>query len=249
MPKTSTSQETIWGRHPVLEALKSGRTLQRLLVARGSHGPIIDEIFERARQAHIPYDLEDRIALDRIAGTQHQGVVAILAARAYADFADLLADLDPTRAFLVFLDAVQDPHNLGAILRTAHAVGADGVVVQERGAAGLTPVAVKAAAGAAEHIPICRVPNLQKALHQVKEAGLWIMGLDAAGDADFIGVDFRTPCAVVVGSEGKGLRRLVREACDFLVRIPMGRGEVGSFNASVAAGLVLYEVLRQRRSD
>jgi len=249
MPKNSTSQETIWGRHPVLEALKSGRTLQRLLVSRGSHGPIIDEIFTRARQAHVPYDLEDRIALDRVAGTQHQGVVAILAARDYADFSDLLADFDPAGAFLVFLDSVQDPHNLGAIIRTAHAVGADGVVVQERGAVGLTPVAVKAAAGAAEHIPIYRVPNLQKALHKVKEAGLWIMGLDAEGEADFTHVDFRTPCAVVVGSEGKGLRRLVREACDFLVSIPMSRGEVGSFNASVAAGLVLYEVLRQRRPD
>ena len=243
------NQEIICGRHPVLEALKSGRSFQRLLIARGSRGPAVDEIFEQARKAHIPYDTEERSRLDQIAGPQHQGVVAYLAARSYADFGQLLAELDTKRAFLVFLDEIQDPHNLGAIVRSAHAVGADGVVVQERGAAGLTPAAVKASAGAVEHLPICRVPNLQKALHQTKEAGLWVMGLEAAGDADFTDVDFRVPCAVVIGSEGKGLRRLVRQACDFLVRIPMARDQVGSFNASVAAGLVLYEVLRQRRPD
>lgn len=245
----SPNQEIICGRHPVLEALKSGRTFQRLLIARGSRGPAVDEIFTRAREAHIPYDTQERSLLDQIAGPQHQGVVAYLAARTYAAFDQLLAELDTKRAFLVFLDEIQDPHNLGAIARTAHAVGAHGIVVQERGAAGLTPTAVKASAGAVEHIPVCRVPNLQKALHQAKDTGLWVMGLDAEGDTDFTGVDFCTPCALVIGSEGKGLRRLVREACDYLVRIPMARGEVGSFNASVAAGLVLYEVYRQRHPD
>jgi 23S rRNA (guanosine2251-2'-O)-methyltransferase len=209
----------------------------------------VDEIFVRVRQSRIPYALEPRSVLDRLAGAQHQGVVAYLAARSYADFAPLLSGLDPERAFLVFLDAVQDPHNLGAIVRSAHAAGADGVILQERHAAGLTGAAVKASAGATEHIPVCRVPNLRKAVHQAKESGLWIAGLDAGGDTDFTHVDFRGPCGIVVGSEGRGLRRLVRAACDFAIRIPMARQEVGSFNASVAAGLVLYEVFRQRRPD
>ena len=249
MNEDRDNQEVIFGRHPVLEALKSGRSLIRLLVARGSHGAAVDEIFSQARKARIPYDTRERSFLDRIAGPNHQGVVAYLAARTYVDFAQLLSGLDPRSAFLVFLDGIQDPHNLGAIIRSAHAVGADGVVLQERGAVGLTGSAVKASAGAVEHIPVCRVPNLQKGLHQTRDSGLWIVGLEAEGDHCFTEVDYRTPCAVVVGSEGKGLRRLVRDACDFRVRIPMAMHQVGSFNASVAAGLVLYEVLRQRRQN
>jgi len=243
-----TSEEMICGRRPVLEALKSGRPFQRLLIARGSRGAVVDEIFSRARQARIPYDVEERRILDHLAGSRHQGVVAYLAARSYADFDSLLSSLD-ARAFLVFLDGIQDPHNLGAIIRSAHGVGVHGVVLRERGAAGLTPAAIRASAGAVEHIPVCRVPNLQKALRQVKDAGLWIMGLAADGHHSFTEIDYRGPCAVVIGSEGKGLGRLVQQVCDFRVQIPMDRGEVGSFNASVAAGLVLYEVFRQRRQD
>jgi len=230
----------------VLEALRSGRPCQRLVVAAGSHGPAIDEIFARARQAGIPFDVQDRSLLDRAAGPHHQGVVAYLAARAYARFAELLSSLDPRAAFLVFLDSIQDPHNLGAIIRSAHCVGAHGVVVQERGAAGLTPAVARASAGAIEHLPVCRVGNLPAALAQAKEAGLWITGLAPGAQRCFTEMDFRGPCGLVVGSEGKGLRRLVRQRCDFVVEIPMGRARIGSFNASVAAGLVLYEVFRQR---
>jgi 23S rRNA (guanosine2251-2'-O)-methyltransferase len=246
MSQPAPSPELLFGRHPVLEALRSGRPCQRLVLARGCHGEIIDEIFTLARQARIPFDLEDRVFLDRIAGPHHQGVVAFLAARAYAEFGPLLAGLDLGRAFLVFLDGIQDPHNLGAIIRSAHAVGADGVVVQERGAAGLGGTAAKASAGAIEHLPVCRVPNLHRALFEAKDAGVWIAGLDPDGGQSFTELDLCGPCGLVIGSEGRGLRRLVRQACDFLVRIPMGRGEVGSLNASVAAGLVLYEVFRQR---
>lgn len=245
----SVNPEILFGRHPVLEALKSGRSVQRLLIARGSHGPVVDEIFARAREAHIPYDIEERSSLDRLADGQHQGIVAWLAARVYTDFERLLSDLDLAAALLVFLDEVQDPHNLGAIVRSAQVVGADGAIVQERGAAGLTPAAVKASAGAVEHLPVCRVPNLQKALHRTREKGLWIVGLEAGGDTRFTAVDYRGPCALVVGSEGRGLRRLVRQACDVLVHIPMQRNEVGSFNAAVAASLVLYEIFRQRCLD
>ncbi len=237
----------IWGRHPVLEALKAGRPCQRLVIAQGSHGPAIDEIFALAKQAGIPFDVQERTLLDRAAGPQHQGVIAHLAARAYASFEEILIGLDLRTAFLVFLDGIQDPHNLGAIIRSAHAVGADAVVIQERGAAGLTGAAARASAGAIEHLPVCRVNNLGRALALAKETGLWITGLAPDGERSFTEVDFKGPCGLVVGSEGAGLRRLVREGCDFVVQIPMGRAQIGSFNASVAAGLVLYEVFRQRR--
>jgi 23S rRNA (guanosine2251-2'-O)-methyltransferase len=236
----------IWGRHPVLEALKAGRPCQRLVVAQGGHGPAIDEIFALAKEAGIPFDVQERSLLDRAAGPQHQGVIAYMAARAYASYEEALIGLDPRAAFLVFLDGIQDPHNLGAIIRSAHAVGADAVVVQERGAAGLTGAAARASAGAVEHLPVCRVNNLGRALALAKESGLWITGLAPDGERSFTEVDFRGPCGLVVGGEGAGLRRLVREGCDFVVQIPMGRAQIGSFNASVAAGLVLYEVFRQR---
>ena len=246
MNSEQTGAAVIFGRHPVLEGLKSGQPFQRLLMAKGARGAAIDEIFVRAREARIPYDIRDRAFLDRAAGRHHQGVVAYLAAQSYAEFDEVLSGLDAQSAFLVFLDGIQDPQNLGAIIRSAHAVGAGGVVLQERGAAGLTGAATKAAAGAAAHIPVCRVPNLVRALRQSREAGLWLTGLEVGGDRAFTAVDYRGGCGLVIGGEGGGLRRLVRETCDFAVDIPMGRREVGSFNASVAAGLVLYEVFRQR---
>ena len=160
MPDQETADDLIWGRHPVLEALRAKRPLRRLLVAKGARGPVIDEIFDLARQARIPYDLRDKAQLDRLAGPRHQSVVAYQAAATYADFDTLLADLPSQSAFLVFLDQVQDPHNLGAIIRSAHAVGAQGLVVPERESAGLSPAALKASAGAALHLPVCRVANL-----------------------------------------------------------------------------------------
>ena len=238
----------IYGRHPVLEALKAGRTINRLQIAKGARGEAVNEIFDLARQASVPYDLVERDRLDCSAGSGHQGVVAFLSGQAYTDYADLLQAL-PTAPFVLFLDGIQDPHNLGAIIRTAHALGANAVVIPERGAAGLTGTAVKAAAGAAAHIPVCRVKNLQRALNQARDAGLWIAGLDPTASESFITQDFRGPCGLVVGGEGKGIRRLIKETCDFLVAIPMRDTQIGSLNASVAAGVVLYEVLRQRLSD
>ena len=234
--------DLIWGRHPVLEALRAERPLRRLLVAKGAHGPVIDEIFARARQAHIPYDLRDKAQLDRLAGPRHQSVVAYAAAATYADFDHVLTHL-PTQALLIFLDQVQDPHNLGAIIRSAHALGAQSVVVPSREAAGLSPAALKAAAGATQHLPVCRVDNLQKALQKAAACGLFIAGLDAQGAQPLTTADFTQPCALVIGSEGKGLRRMVQKRCDALLHIPA----IGSLNASVAAGIALYEVLRQRQ--
>ena len=247
MPDQETADDLIWGRHPVLEALRAKRPLRRLLVAKGARGPVIDEIFDLARQARIPYDLRDKAQLDRLAGPHHQSVVAYQAAATYADFDTLLADLPSQSTFLVFLDQVQDPHNLGAIIRSAHALGAQGLVVPERESAGLSPAALKASAGAALHLPVCRVANLQKALQKATAYGLFIAGLDAEGETAFTAVDFTQPCALVIGNEGKGLRRMVKQRCDTLLQIPMAADSVGSFNASVAAGIVLYEVFRQRQ--
>ncbi len=246
MPDNQTPDDLIWGRHPVLEALRAERPLRRLLVAKGAHGPVIDEIFALARQAHIPYDLRDKAQLDRLAGPRHQSVVAYAAAATYADFDHILAHLSAP-ALLIFLDQVQDPHNLGAIIRSAHALGAQGVVVPAREAAGLSPAVLKAAAGATQHLPVCRVDNLQKALQKTAACGLFIAGLDAQGKQPLMDADFTQPCALVIGSEGKGLRRMVQKRCDALLHIPMQREAIGSLNASVAAGIALYEVFRQRQ--
>ena len=246
MSEKQTPDDLIWGRHPVLEALRAERPLRRLLIAKGAHGPVIDEIFERARQAHIPYDLRDKAQLDHLAGPRHQSVVAYAAATTYADFDHVLAHLSAP-ALLVFLDQVQDPHNLGAIIRSAHALGAQSVVVPARSAAGLSPAALKAAAGATQHLPVCRVDNLQKALQKAAACGLFIAGLDAQGEQPLTDADFTQPCALVIGSEGKGLRRMVQKRCDALLHIPMQGEAIGSLNASVAAGIALYEVFRQRQ--
>ncbi len=254
MTDKQTPDDLIWGRHPVLEALRAERPLRRLLIAKGAHGPVIDEIFAHARQARIPYDLRDKVQLDRLAGPHHQSVVAYAAAATYADFDSVLAHLPPLQlssgrspALLIFLDQVQDPHNLGAIIRSAHALGAQGVVVPARSAAGLSPAVLKAAAGAAQHLPVCRVDNLQKALQKAAACGLFIAGLDSQGEQSLTTADFTQPCSLVIGSEGKGLRRMVQKRCDVLLHIPMQREAIGSLNASVAAGIALYEVLRQRQ--
>lgn len=240
-------EDVLFGRRPVLAALQSERPVHRLLLVRGGRGGMVDEIRGCARRLGVPVDLRDRSALDRAAGGgNHQGVVALLAARSYADFGPVLSAAREA-GFLLFLDGIQDPHNLGAILRTAHALGADAAVIPRRGGAGLTPAAAKAAAGAVEELPLCRVANLVRAITQARDAGLWVTGLDAAGDRPFDALDFTGPGALVVGAEGRGLRPLVRESCDFLARIPMGREQAGSMNASVAAGIALYEVFRQRR--
>ncbi|MDE2741087.1 MAG: 23S rRNA (guanosine(2251)-2'-O)-methyltransferase RlmB, partial [Gemmatimonadota bacterium] len=173
-------------------------------------------------------------------------VVAYAAAATYADFDHVLATLSAP-ALLIFLDQVQDPHNLGAIIRSAHALGAQGVVVPARGAAGLSPAALKAAAGAIQHLPVCRVDNLQKALQKAAAYGLFIAGLDAQGTQPLTTADLAQPCVLVIGSEGKGLRRMVQKRCDVLLHIPMQREAIGSLNASVAAGIALYEVFRQRQ--
>jgi len=228
------------GIHPVGEALRAGRALDRVLIAQGAGGSRLQEIIDLARQASVPVRFEQRNALDRLAGSSaHQGVVALGAAQKYAGL-----DAVPASGILVVLDGVEDPHNLGAIVRTAHAAGASAVVIPERRAAGLTDVVAKAAAGALEHLPVIRVTNINRALEGLKKRGYWIFGLDERGAEDYDRVTFTEPTALVLGGEGKGLHEQVRKHCDVLVRIPMA-GQISSLNVSVATGIVLFEWKRR----
>ena len=229
------------GIHPVAEALRAGRPLDRVLIAQGAGGPRLQEIIDLAREASIPVRFEQRGALDRLAGSStHQGVVALGATQKYAGL-----DAVGAEGILVVLDGVEDPHNLGAIIRTAHAAGSSGVMIPERRAAGLTDVVAKAAAGALEHVPVIRVTNVNRALEDLKKRGYWIYGLDERGAEDYDRVNYNEPTALVLGGEGKGLHDQVRKHCDALVRIPMA-GKISSLNVSVATGIVLFEWKRRR---
>jgi 23S rRNA (guanosine2251-2'-O)-methyltransferase len=229
------------GIHPIAEALRARRPLERLVVAQGAGGPRLQEIIDMARRASVPVRFEPRAALDRLAGSSaHQGVLALGAARPYAG-------LDQAAAcnLVVVLDGVEDPHNLGAIIRTAHAAGAGAVVIPERRAATLTDVVAKAAAGALEYLPVTKVTNINRTLEELKDRGFWIYGLDQRGAETYDRVGFATPTALVFGGEGQGLHEQVRRHCDALVRIPM-EGRISSLNVSVAAGVVLFEWKRRR---
>jgi len=226
----------------VAEALRARRPLDRVLVAKGAGGPRVQEIVDLSRKNSTPLRFEERGALDRLAGSAaHQGVVALGAAKQYAQFEDVAG----AARMLVVLDGVEDPHNLGAVVRTAHAAGADAVVVPERRAAGLTETVAKAAAGALEHLPVARVTNINRMLEDLKKRGYWIYGVDERGDQDYDSVDFAERAVLVFGAEGKGLHQMVREHCDVLVRIPLA-GKISSLNVSVAAGVVLFEWKRRR---
>jgi 23S rRNA (guanosine2251-2'-O)-methyltransferase len=237
--------DRLTGIHAVREALEAGRALDRLVVARGRHGERIEELVRLARAKGVPVRFEDRAQLDRLAGGRdHQGVVALAAARSAVELADILGAPDEPR-LVVLLDGVEDPHNLGAVIRTALAAGAAGVVIPERRAAPLTEAVARASAGALAHLPVARVKNLARAMEELKEAGYWLVGLDERAEKRAPEVDLAGRVAVVLGSEGKGLHELVRKQCDFLVSIPTV-GPVRSLNVSVAAGVVLFEAVRQR---
>jgi 23S rRNA (guanosine2251-2'-O)-methyltransferase len=228
------------GIHPIAEALRAGNSLDRILIAQGAGGARLQEIIDLARRASIPVRFEPRASLDRLSGTAaHQGVVAMGAAKKYADLETAAAS-----QLVVVLDGVEDPHNLGAIIRTAHAAGAGSIVIPERRAVGITDVAAKAAAGALEHLPVVRVTNINRALEDLKKRGFWIYGLDERGTTDYDRADYAQPTAFVLGGEGKGLHEQVRKHCDLLVRIPMA-GKISSLNVSVAAGVVLFDWKRR----
>jgi 23S rRNA (guanosine2251-2'-O)-methyltransferase len=229
------------GIHPVVEALRAGTALDRVLVAQGAGGPRLQEIIDLARRAGTPVRFEPRSVLDRVAGAAaHQGVVALGAARKYAEL-DSIGETE----LIVVLDGVEDPHNLGAIIRTAHAAGAGVIVIPERRAAGVTDVVAKAAAGALEHLPVVRVTNINRTLEEFKEKEYWIYGLDERGTETYDRIDWARKSVVVLGGEGKGLHEQVRKHCDLLVRIPMS-GKISSLNVSVASGIVLFDWRRKK---
>src|SRR5579872_5147683 len=231
------------GIHPVREALLAGRPLDRVVVAKGAGGARLQELLALCRERGIPVRVEPRDRLDRAAnGATHQGVIAFGAAEKYSSIDETAA----SGGLHVILDGVEDPHNLGAIIRTAHAVGAAAVVIPERRAAGLTDTVARAAAGALAYLPVVRVTNVNRALDDLKQHGYWIYGLDERGEHLYHQVEYLKPAAIVLGGEGHGLHEHVAKRCDFLVRIPMPPGGVASLNVSVAAGVVLFDWKRRQ---
>jgi len=233
------------GIHPVREALRAGRPLDRVLIVKGAGGARLQELISLCKERGIPVRFESKEQLDRASnGARHQGVMGFGSAEQYATLADTMK----AGGLHVVLDGVEDPHNLGAIIRTAHAAGAAAVVIPERRAAGLTETVASAAAGALAYLPVVRVVNIGRALEELKEHGYWIYGLDERGTESYDRVAFTAPVAIVLGGEGHGLHEHTAKKCDFLVNIPMaGGGSLGvaSLNVSVAAGVVLFEWMRR----
>ena len=241
--------DKLTGIHAVKEALEAQRPIDRITIAKGRQDTRIEEIVQLARKNSVPVRFEDRNELDRLANSKdHQGVVALAAARAAATLDDILTKANQARGqigLIILLDGIEDPHNLGAIIRTALAAGAYGVVIPERRAAGLTDTVARASAGALAHLPVVKVTNLARAMEALKEAGYWLVGLDERADKTYTEVDYTSPVGIVLGGEGQGLHELTRKRCDFVVSLPT-TGPVRSLNASVAAGVVLFEAVRQR---
>jgi 23S rRNA (guanosine2251-2'-O)-methyltransferase len=235
--------------------LEAGRAFDRIVIARGRQDTRVEEIVQLARAKNISVRFEDRSQIDRLADTkEHQGIVGLVAPRAAGTIEEIIEAANAAAAagngekgLIVLLDGVEDPHNLGAIVRTSLAAGAHGVVIPERRAAGLTDTVARASAGALSHLPVAKVTNLARTMEELKEAGYWLVGLDEEGDREYTEVDFTSPVGIVMGGEGKGLHELTRKRCDFVVSLPTV-GPVKSLNVSVAAGVVLFEVVRQRKS-
>jgi len=241
--------DVIEGRNPVLEALKAERPINKLLLSRDiERHSIIGQILHHARQGGIVVEYVDSRLIQKLSLTGHsQGVLAMVAVKDYVDMEHLLEGSRQSNEppFYVVLDGIEDPHNLGAILRTADATGAHGVIIPKRRAVGLTVAVSRASAGAVEFVPVARVSNISQTISKLRETSVLTVGVDMAGQGDYTQVDYRQSVALVIGAEGKGLSRLVRERCDVLVSIPM-KGHTSSLNASVAAALVMYEAVRQR---
>lgn len=241
--------EVLYGLHPVEEAIRSAsRKLDHVSVARERRDDRLERLIQLCRTAGIRVSLEPREQLTRIARTDaHQGVLAVVKERQFLGVEDLLAGKEEGRhRFFLALDGVEDPHNLGALLRTADGAGVDGVILPERRSAPVTATVAKTSAGASEHVRIARVTNLVRSLEQMKQKHVWVLGLDERGTPDYTEFDFKTDCVLVLGREGAGLHDLVKKTCDHLLRIPMA-GQVSSLNVSVAGAVVMYEAMRQRR--
>ena len=237
----------VYGVLPVLEALRSGaRRIERIVIAEGARHERLREVIEAARRHNIPIRREPRAGLDRMSGqANHQGVLAVASAAGYADETALLSTITP-RTLFVLLDGVEDPHNLGAVIRTSECAGATAVVIPERRAAHITDVVAKTSAGAVEYLPVARVTNLATFIEQLKKHNVWVVGVESSGKMSYTDYDYSGALALVFGGEGQGLHRLVRERCDVLVSIPM-HGRITSLNVSVAVGVVLFEAARRRK--
>jgi len=239
--------EFIIGRNPVLEALKSDRDINKIWIAEGSQKGSMGQIIELAKSKKVMTQIVPKKKIDAMVDGIHQGVVAAVAAYQYAELDDLfaLAEKRNEAPFFLILDELEDPHNLGSIMRTADATGAHGIIIPKRRAVGLTATVAKASTGAIEYIPVARVTNLSRTVEELKERGLWIVGTDAKGSDDYRNLDGQMPIGIIIGSEGRGMSRILKEKCDFLIHMPMV-GKVTSLNASVAASLLMYEVYRKR---
>ncbi|WP_040293710.1 23S rRNA (guanosine(2251)-2'-O)-methyltransferase RlmB [Acetonema longum] len=240
--------EFIAGRNSVLEALKAGRPINKILVAKGERQGSVKEIIALAKEQGLVVQDVDSAKLDSLTqGLKHQGVVAATSPVDYAELSDLWAKAAAKNEppFFILLDELEDPHNLGAILRTADAAGAHGVLIPKRRSCPLSGTVAKTSAGAIEHVPVARIGNVAQTIKELKKMGCWIVGADMAGSQNYYQADLTGPIVVVIGNEGQGLSRLTKETCDFLVKIPM-KGKIASLNASVACSLILYEVFRQR---
>ncbi len=242
--------EIIFGIHPVMEALRSGKEIKRLYIGKDKRTKAVSEILALARAKRVEYRFEPWDSLNgRVdADARHQGIVAVCRRTfSYASLDELFARAERRReaAFFIILDRLQDPHNVGAILRTAECAGVHGVILARRNAADVTPAAVKVSAGAASHIPVCRVSNIVSTIAVLQERQVWVVGTSADAEQSYTASDFRVPLAVVIGSEEKGMRRLVAEKCDYSVSIPL-YGKLSSLNASISGAVMMFEVRRQR---
>lgn len=236
------------GRNPVIEALKSGRTIEKLYVAKGAQEGSIRQIISMAREKGIVINEVDRIKLDSMSETKsHQGVIASVSPYKYIEVEEILdyAKQRNEQPFIIILDEIYDPHNLGSILRTADASGAHGVIISKRRAVGLTPTVAKASAGAVEYMKVAKVTNISQTIKMLKDHGLWVVGADMDGEKAYFEADLKGPIALVIGSEGEGMGKLVKENCDFVVNLPM-KGSISSLNAAVAGAIIMYEISRQR---
>ncbi|MGN0148668.1 MAG: 23S rRNA (guanosine(2251)-2'-O)-methyltransferase RlmB [Clostridia bacterium] len=243
-------EDKIIGRNPVLEAIRSGRSIDKILIKKGKYEGSIVPIIKKAKEAKILIQEVDKAKLDTISeGENHQGVIAYVSAYDYVTVKDILlrAEEKGEPPFVIICDKITDPHNLGAILRTANCVGAHGVIIPKRNSVGVNSIVAKTSAGAVEYTPVAKVTNIAGTIEDLKKEGMWIAGADMNGE-EMYKVDLKGSLGLVIGSEGEGISRLVREKCDFIASIPMN-GQINSLNASVAAGVLMYEALRQRRAD
>lgn len=242
------NEEWIAGKNPVLEALRASRPINKIWVAENSVQGAMKELLQLAKENRIVVQFAPKKKLDQLAeGVAHQGVLASVAAYQYADLDDLFdrAQEKGEDPFFLILDEIEDPHNLGSILRTADATGVHGVIIPKRRAVGLTATVAKASAGAVEYVPVARVTNIAQTIDELKERGVWIAGTDASAKEDYRQASFGLPLGLVIGSEGKGIGRLILKKCDFTIKLPLA-GRVTSLNASVAASVLMYEVFRRR---